>query len=329
MDYFISYKQEITDFLTTFLIGQQEKLKDSRFSKDVFKRLVPLVMSGKMWRGSLLINTYQYLAGKKYSSPVLQTAAALELIGSGLLVHDDVIDQDEQRRGQTTLHTQYRLLAQQKKYQQPQRFGKSLAICVGDLVFFLAYELLSGKLIKLFTQQLSKTILGEMQDVELALINDQEVNRVDILQMYSDKTASYTTSLPLMAGAMLAQQDQQLILQLNELGKTLGLIFQLKDDEIGLFGDRKKTGKPVGADIREGKKTLYYYYLEQKVPHAFAKNEVEGIMTLMRKHQIDELVTKDLEELEVKAQWQMKKLATADLKKMLKEFLGKNLNREK
>ena len=62
-----------------------------------------------------------------------------------------------------------------------------------------------------------------------------------------------------MAGAILAQESKELAVQLNELGKTLGLIFQIKDDELGLFGDETKTGKPVGADIREGKKTLYYY----------------------------------------------------------------------
>ncbi len=328
MQYFISYKKEISNFLINFLPSKQQELNDSYFSKDIFERLMPLAISGKMLRGSLLINTYQKLSGEKYNQEVLQVAAALELIGTSLLIHDDVIDQDNLRRGQETLHSQYQQLAQQKKYQQSQRFGESFAICAGDLIFFLAYELLSGKLLKLFSQQLSRTILGEMHDVELALMSGGDVTKDSILQMYMDKTASYTVSLPLMAGAVLAEQSEELVVQLNELGKTLGLIFQIKDDELGLFGDEQKTGKPVGADVREGKKTLYYYYLDQEIQNVFEENGVEEILILMKKHQIEKLVNSDLKELEIKVRQQIEKLSvSAEMKEMINQFLDKITNR--
>lgn len=323
---FFSYKTEITDHLTNFLEQKQRELKNSYFTEGVFERLLPLAVGGKMLRGSLLINTYQQLSGQKFTKEVLSAAVALELAQTSFLIHDDIIDQDELRRGQTTLHHQYTQRAQQKKYQQPDHVGASLAICVGDLIFFLVYELLAGDLVKLFSQQFSLVALGEMHDVELSLMNGNEVSKDSILQMYLDKTSSYSVCLPLMAGAVLAKQDQKLVLQLNELGQTLGLIFQIKDDELGLFGDEEKTGKPVGADIRESKKTLYYYYLLQEVPTAFEKNGVEKILSLMKKHRVQQQVTKDLEELKNTAQQQIKKLPTK-LKQMLTQFLDKTTNR--
>jgi geranylgeranyl diphosphate synthase, type I len=328
MNDFISYKKEISAFLTSFLNKKQQELEDSHFTQDVFERLMPLATSGKMLRGSLLINVYEKLVNQKYSEEVLRAAVALELIGTSLLIHDDIIDQDNLRRGHETLHSQYQKLAQQKEYPQPQRFGESFAICVGDLGIFLAYELLSGDLVKLFSKQLSITILGEMHDVELALMSGEAVAKENILQMYLDKTSSYSTCLPLMAGAILAQESKELAVQLNELGKTLGLIFQIKDDELGLFGDETKTGKPVGADIREGKKTLYYYYLEQIAPNSFAENGVEEVLTLMKKHGIEELVKNDLVKLETKAKQQIENLlAPEKLKKMMSQFLDKITNR--
>lgn len=282
---------------------------------------MPLATGGKMWRGSLLINTYEQLSGQKYSPEVLEAAAALELVGTALLIHDDIIDQDELRRGQETLHFQYQQLS------HSQKIGESMAICAGDLIFLMAFGLLSGELNSVFSQQLSRTILGEMQDVDFA--TKIEITQDEIFQLYLDKTASYTVSLPLMAGTVLADQNQELILQLKLLGQTLGLIFQIKDDELGLFGDKQQTGKPVGADIREGKKTLYYYYLEQVAPNVFADKNVTEILELMKTHQIEKQVNKDLAELAVKAKQQIKKLDSEKLKQMLLEFLEVNLRRKK
>lgn len=339
MQHFVSYKTEINDFLISFLKKKRRELKNSHFSEDVLERLTPLVTAGKMLRGSLLINTYEKLSGQNYSLAALQAAAALELAGTSFLIHDDIIDQDELRRSQETLHFQYRKLGEKKKYSNPQHFGESLAICIGDIVFFLVYELLPSDLIKLFSQQLSLTALGEMHDVELALMNGEKTTKDDILQMYLDKTSSYTTSLPLMAGAILSKQNKKTIVQLNELGKTLGLIFQIKDDELGLFGDKSKTGKPVGADIREGKKTLYYYYLlknakdKEKLMQIFSNCDISEakiieVLDLMNNYQIRELVNNNLKKLELQAKEKINQLQVmAETEKMLKEFLNINLMR--
>ena len=82
-----------------------------------------------------------------------------------------------------------------------------------------------------------------------------------VLDLYRYKTGRYTFSLPLMMGATLAGSDAATLAKLERLGEDLGILFQLKDDEIGIFGDEAETGKPIGSDIREGKKTLFYVYL--------------------------------------------------------------------
>ena len=328
MQHFTSYKIEISDFLINFLKKKQQEFENSYFSKDIFERLAPLATTGKMLRGSLLINTYEKLSEQSFSREVLKTAAALELAQTSFLIHDDIIDQDELRRGQETLHSQYNKYGKKAEYQNPEHFGESLAICAGDIIFFSVYELLAGNLVKLFSQQLSITALGEMHDVELSLMSEEEIAKENILQMYADKTASYSVCLPLMAGAVLAKQNKKVAVQLNELGRTLGLIFQIKDDELGLFGDESKTGKPVGADIREGKKTLYYYYLLKKTGVKAQGNDVKKILNLIEEQGIKQEVERELSELVLSAESQIDNLSvTIEMKKMIHQFIDRIANR--
>jgi geranylgeranyl diphosphate synthase type I len=341
MSDFTSHRAAITAYLTEFLAKKKQGFSHSAFGKDVFSRLTPLATGGKMLRGSLLINTYEKLSGKSCTSEALAAAVALELAGTSFLIHDDIIDQDELRRGQQTLHVQYAVRAKQQQYPQSQQMGQNLAICVGDLLFFLVYELLSTELIKLFSQQLSLTALGEMHDIELALMSGKQVKKEDILQMYTDKTASYTISLPLMAGAVLAGKNQQVVNQLNKIGQILGVIFQIKDDELGLFGDSKKIGKSVGADIREGKKTLYYYYLlqesedRQNLMNTFGNSKIDEtdikkVMQQIEKYKVKEMVDRDLIELSSQVKELLQKMDINDeALELLVEFSALNFNRKK
>lgn len=342
---FKSHKQQLTQFLTDFLLHKKQDLRNTFFAPDVFERLSSLIVGGKMLRGSLLINTFEQLAGQDHNSVTLTSAAALELSQAGFLIHDDIIDQDQLRRGQDTLHQQYALRAQDKKYRQPAHMGQSLALCVGDLVFFLVYELLAEvhnpRLLTTFTHYLSVVTLGEMQDVELAFTDIKQVSKEEILQVHRDKTASYSICLPLLVGAVLAKQTEQVLSQLEQVGQSLGLIFQIKDDELGLFASQQKIGKPVGADIREGKKTLHYYYLAQQVKGADEKimreafgnvnlkpDQVDIVRQLMTTYQISQLVAADVVELASQVKHQIDKLSTpTKFKQMLQQFLELNLNR--
>jgi geranylgeranyl diphosphate synthase type I len=99
-----------------------------------------------------------------------------------------------------------------------------------------------------------------MQDVYFGSLGESPGEDA-ILSLYRNKTGRYTFSLPLVTGAILAGAGLEDRERLGELGEDMGLIFQIKDDEIGLFGEPGRTGKPSGSDLKENKKTLYHYYL--------------------------------------------------------------------
>ena len=195
----------------------------------------------------------------------IRVACAIELAHSSLLIHDDIIDRDNTRRGNPSMHYQYETYAQDNDLPRQKQFGISMAICVGDTGFFMANELLSElntgysnklRLIKCFNNELCSVGLAEMQDVFFEYLNE-EVSVDDILSMYNFKTARYTFSLPMMMGAIIAGCDEKIIQKLCVIGENMGQIFQIKDDELGIFGDEKTLGKSVGIDIMDNKKTLY------------------------------------------------------------------------
>jgi len=118
---------------------------------------------------------------------------------------------------------------------------------------------------KLVSQELAYVSIAQMQDILWGASN-KSVTDEEVLRMYLYKTGRYTFSLPLMIGGLLAEQNGQTLSLLEKIGEHMGIIFQLKDDEIGLFADQSEIGKPVGSDIREGKKTLYYGLLQKRAP---------------------------------------------------------------
>jgi geranylgeranyl diphosphate synthase type I len=228
-------------------------------------------------------------------SRVADVAAAYELIHSSLLVHDDIMDRDRLRRGAPTVFHQYEELGEREGIAEPGHFGASLGICAGDVGFFLAFELLSGAgtaplapakeagnpaakeagdglpdpfenrvsgIIRLWAKELTAVGLAQMEDVALGASSRVPLEE-EVLSLYRHKTARYTFSLPLATGAIAAGSDCVTVQRLEELGEHLGILFQMKDDEIGLYGDEAEIGKPPGSDLKEGKKTLLALVLSE------------------------------------------------------------------
>jgi len=285
------------------------------------------VLNGKLLRGTLVIFSHAMTGGKR-DNRVLSLAVATELTHTGLLIHDDIMDQDKLRRGLPTLH---------------QTMGQSLAVCVGDLVFYEAIKLIKDiRLVNLLTEQICQTINGQMLDVYYGESN-REPDVSTIMDIYLKKTARYTFSLPLMLGALLNNIDEVNWKRLSQLGENLGLIFQLKDDELGVFGDEKTTGKPTGSDIRENKKTLMRLLLYQSSSDKEKKelNKIFGSKTITQKE--INLIKKQLEVKKIIAAIDQKKSCLAlkasiiidklpysrQYLKMLQELLEYNLSREK
>jgi geranylgeranyl diphosphate synthase type I len=195
----------------------------------------------------------------------------MELLQSSFLIHDDIMDRDEVRRGAPTVFSQYAALGTQRRLPDPVRFGDSHAICAGDVAFFFAFDILSRleipaellrQVLAISNRAVMETCVAQMQDVYFgSLPAGASVAEEDVLRVYHYKTGRYTFTLPLQTGAVLAGCRGRVLESLETLGELFGVIFQIKDDEIGLFGNEGDIGKPVGSDVEEGKKTLFYAYL--------------------------------------------------------------------
>ena len=328
IDAVTAYRPLVLASLDAF-IARHQKLSGGglAWSGDAIERLRGFATSGKLLRGSLICYSYAICSGvgagdspaEQLPAAVLNTAAAIELIHAGLLIHDDIIDQDELRRGQSAIHKQYGQLAARQHLAEASRLGEGLALCAGDMILFLGFELLamaksetlsSLALSQLFVRELTTVCAGQMQDIYLGALPKPPAKR-DIYAVMRAKTATYSLALPLEAGAILAGKPSTLRKQLRAVGMAAGIMFQIRDDELGSLGRTDDIGKPVGSDIREGKKTLLYYYLWQAADAAERKRlaaifgnpnassaDISYVQQALRHHDTSARLGEDIKQLE-------------------------------
>jgi geranylgeranyl diphosphate synthase type I len=206
-----------------------------------------IIHGGKRLRPYLVLKSCQMLGGKQ--SDAISAASAVEMIHNFTLVHDDIMDNDEMRHGVTTTH---------KKFDIP------LAILAGDVLYSKAYNTISSKskLSSNYTTQLvsklSKACIeiceGQVNDIKFAE-NKKIPTEKEYIKMIEKKTA-VLFEVSCAMGAICAKRKQKDVKNLSVFGRNLGIAFQITDDLIGIIGDSKITKKPVGNDIREGKKSL-------------------------------------------------------------------------
>ncbi|EGG41921.1 polyprenyl synthetase [Candidatus Nitrosarchaeum limnium SFB1] len=205
-----------------------------------------IVHGGKRLRPYMVIKSCQILGGN--TATAMPAASAVEMIHNFTLVHDDIMDNDEMRHGVPTVH---------------KKFGMPIAILAGDVLFSKAYQIISeSNISKDSTVQLVSRLAkacvdvceGQLLDVKMA-----EGKRIptqkEYIAMIGKKTAALF-DVSCSMGAICATNNQKDILNLSNFGKNLGIAFQITDDLIGVMGDSKITKKPVGNDLREGKKSL-------------------------------------------------------------------------
>jgi geranylgeranyl diphosphate synthase type I len=330
MIFFDRNKKKVIAFIETYLEAKRNEFDEvNRWGEDVVTKFGPYIQTGKMLRSGLVTLGYR-ISGRQRTAQVLPAAAAVEFIQAALLIHDDIIDRDTLRRGLPAVHSQY--AAQGEHTADPNHFGAGMGICVGDIGFFLAFELLSGMgapqkrkqaVLNLWARELSFVGLGQMQDFYLG-VTKAEASEEDILALYRFKTARYSFSVPLLTGGLLGGGKPPVLSTLELCGDSLGLLFQLRDDELGLFGDEKELGKPVGSDIRENKKTLFHLYLFQKAEpndrrrlermfgnQALTGEQVEEVRALLMKYGVQDLVRSRMERLSRETARQIERLETA------------------
>lgn len=240
----------------------------------VCSQLLEYTKSGKMVRGALVISTYELLSDHRSNFHAsVRLGAVMELIQSFLLIHDDVMDRDETRRGLMAIHTRYRELGRDEEIADAEHFGASMSICVGDVAYLLAMRLLAASEVPSETlRELLAIVSREVSLVGVAQMSDlyQGVTRRPVMPdhiktLYVHKTGRYTFSLPMILGATIAGAAPDVVETLSKVGELLGYVFQLKDDELGVFADQGELGKPIGSDIAANKKTLLRYRLLEAV----------------------------------------------------------------
>lgn len=251
-------KIKIESKINEILDKEIDIYKDNEFIKSSLEELKRLSSEGKRVRG-FLVKLGQLLFGIDDDS-FIEVAAALEIFQTAILIHDDIIDKADKRRGMETINAKYE-----------GHLGISKGICIGDLGFFISYKIISElnidnkvktEIMKVYARTLYNTVNGEIIDVELPLENmtyHKAMNEKIIYDIYVNKTAWYTIIGPILIGASFAninEIDKQSII---DIGTNLGIAFQIKDDLLGLYSDVKIMGKTLN-DIKEGKQTIIYKY---------------------------------------------------------------------
>jgi geranylgeranyl diphosphate synthase type II len=193
-------------------------------------------------------------------------AAAIELLHTAFVVHDDLIDNDDRRRGRPSVPGRFRAAAEGMDASAggAQAYRTAGALLTGDLALSAALRAVATldlpsttrrHLVDLVTEALATSATGELADVRLSLgVTFPAYDGA--LELAYRKTAAYSFVLPMQAGAVLAAADAATIATLGEAGRAFGVAFQLYDDLAGMFADADETGKDPVADLREGKPTL-------------------------------------------------------------------------
>lgn len=212
---------------------------------------------------------------------VVSLATSLEVFHAAALVHDDIMDNSDTRRGKPAAHRFFESIHRDRQYSGgAERFGESTALLLGDLLLAWSDDLL-GEAVQAqtpdiaqatrtqFSQMRQEVTLGQYLDIhEEAAWNhtaiDERLSRA--LRVVTYKSAKYSMEAPLLIGASLAGATDEVLEDLSAFGLPLGIAFQLRDDLLGVFGDSEVTGKPSGDDLREGKRTALIALGEQSMP---------------------------------------------------------------
>jgi geranylgeranyl diphosphate synthase type II len=219
---------------------------------------------GKRFRPSLVGAVHSFLDGRRPDA-VPPVGAAVEMLHTAFVVHDDVIDGDRTRRGRPSIPERFRLAASDAGAADgaARTYGLAGALLTGDLALAAAVRSVATapaprpvvtRMLDLVDDALAVTASGELADVRYAT-HGPWPSLAEVLSTEERKTAVYSFALPLQLGAVLADADDGWVAALADLGRHLGLAFQLRDDLLGVFGDERVTGKSSTSDLREGKCT--------------------------------------------------------------------------
>lgn len=281
IEFYIFYKKEkviiekeMAKYNKLFLADNSNKI-----IHEALQKFTTVNTGGKYLRAMLISLGYK-ISTKKEDIEYLPLAIAYEIFQTSILIHDDIIDNDDKRRGIDTVHTSYKNEFSCKNEKISNIIAKSLGICIGDLGFYLANQIIIQnysknpnlcKLIEYYNKVVIYTIKGEIIDVklpyDLQYENGKKCDESDIMEIYQLKTAWYTTIGPFCLGCILSGNNKIDIETYECIFKNIGVAFQIKDDIIGIYGDSSYIGKSNNSDISEFKQTILYSYVYNNSKH--------------------------------------------------------------
>lgn len=278
-DYVKKYKAKINEAIKS-IYDKKLTYIDNSFLKDYYSELREYFLTGgKRIRPLLSIVVYNAFIDNP-DEKIIFPSVGIEFLHNASLIHDDIIDKDNFRRGQPAFHFRFQNYHQKfnLKKMNALDYGTSIGIIGGDSAFFLGLEAylfnefeqdLNLKAIQYYEQAFIEVANGVL--IETDMVNRKNLTISDYINMVSLKTGALIEK-SLLIGANYAKINEKSLSDLSTYGKNLGIIFQITDDILGTFGDEKITGKPTDGDIREGKKTCLLIEAFNKLENDDRKN---------------------------------------------------------
>ncbi len=240
-----------------------------------------LAKTGKAVRPALCIATCEAFGGTQEDA--LPSAAAIEMLHSAFLVHDDIEDESELRRGLPTLHEEH---------------GVPIALNAGDMLTALSARILrdnfklhsnqlTGRIYEEFDQLMQESLEGQAMELGWVRDNQCDISEDDYLRMVLKKTCYYSFIQPCRIGALIGSKGNVDPDRFNRFGSYLGTAFQIQDDLLNLTGHEQKYGKEIGGDLMEGKRTLMLIHLLNRLN----KKESARIMDYLNRPRLQRTVT--------------------------------------
>lgn len=270
--------------------------------------IATLAAGGKRMRALLCWWGWQGAGGDPGDPSILDAAVALELFQAAALIHDDIVDRSDTRRGAPSVHRSFEGRHREAQWRQDaEHFGVSAAVLTGDLCLALSEELFAAAADtagtapaarQRFNTMRFEVMVGQYLDV----LDEVEIPAQDARAALSRartvlqyKSAHYSTVHPLALGGILAGASAELVEAYGHFSLPLGEAFQLQDDLLGVFGDPLVTGKPAGDDLREGKRTELVAHALDLLPSTEASeldaSLGDSAMTAAEVHRLQDLLT--------------------------------------
>ncbi|MEL9914682.1 MAG: polyprenyl synthetase family protein [Thermoplasmatales archaeon] len=284
----LDYKGKIDIALQRFF---DEKAKGkSGIELDAIRKLREFTLrGGKRIRPAFMLMGY-WLNGE-IDDRIINAAISLELMQSYLLIHDDIIDHSDVRRGGPSFHRMFNF---------SDSINEGLAIVCADLSDAYSHEILLDSqfpqdrlnaAMKIMAVTVEMTGIGQLMDITLSLSDNVSVE--DVIDVHKYKTAQYTINGPIKMGATLAGYED--VGRLDDYGIPLGIAFQIQDDILGMFGDEQQIGKSILSDFLEGKKThliLYTYQLADSQDADFVRQRLGKSISIDEFNTVREIIKK-------------------------------------